>query len=285
MMKKLFPIIIFVVFLAACAAPAPTAAPTAAVPQPTTAPVSQATTTRSAPSPLAPQTRPPAQPTNSPITIIDLSQTKQPDGSIKTTAQVTAQENLGLGQMEIASPGTMLMGETRTIRLRVSPSQQIASATSVPAPGKTPDLPAFVYKFGGNIDLYPIMFAELRTLSFDVDKQGPIRRDVTPNTPAIWDWIVSPRSPGRQELAIEISIPAVINGVDSQLSTLQDVPIAIEVQSPVPTPVPLSERIGESLVANSGAIIVALIGLVGTLVGILMKMRSDQDKDAKKRKK
>ena len=274
MMQKLFPIIIFAIFLVACAAPAPT-----------TAPVSQPTTTRSAPSPLAPQTRPPAQPTNSPITIIDLSQTKQPDGSIKTTAQVTAQDNLGLGQMEIASPGTMLMGETRTIRLRVSPSQQIASSTPIPAPGKTPDLPAFVYKFGGNIDLYPIMFAELRTLSFDVDKTGPIRRDVTPNTPAVWDWIVSPRSPGRQELAIEISIPAVINGVDSQLSTLQDVPLAIQVQSPAPTPVPLSERIGESLVANSGAIIVALIGLVGTLVGILVKMRVDQDKDAKKRKR
>ena len=288
MMKKIIPIMIFVVFLAACAAPAPTTAPISPLPSAVpiqASPTPAATATRSAPSPLAPQTRSPAQPTNSPITIIDLNQTKQPDGSIKTTAQVTAQDNLGLGQMEVASPEAMLMGETRTIRLRVSPSQQIASATSVPAPGKTPDLPSFVYKFGGNIDLYPVMFAELRTLSFDVDKTGAIRRDVTPNTPAVWDWIVRPHSPGRQELAIEISIPAVINGVGSQLSTLQDVPIAILVQSPVPTPVPLNERIGESLVANSGAIIVALIGLVGTLVGILVKMRSDQDKDAKKHKK
>ncbi len=288
MMKIIIPIIIVVVFLAACAAPTSTTAPTAPLPSIVsvqTTPTPAATATRFAPSTLAPQTRPPAQPTNSPITIIDLNQTKQPDGSIKITGQVTAQDNLGLGQMEVASPDTMLMGETRTIRLRVSPSQQIASATSVPAPGKTPDLPAFVYKFGGNIDLYPVMFAELRTLSFDVDKTGVIRRDVTPNTTAVWDWIVSPRSPGRQELAIEISIPAVIDGVDSQLSTLQDVPIAIQVQSPVPTPVPLNERIGESLAANSGAIIVALIGLVGTLVGILVKMRSDQDKDTKKRKK
>ena len=276
MMKTPISIALSFAFLVACA-PAPIAVSTAtpAVSAPTSA----------APSPAVPQTRPPAGPTRSPITVIDLNQTKQPDGSIKTTAQVATQDNLGLGQMEVASPETMLMGETRTIRLRVSPSKQIASSTPVPAPGKTPDLPAFVYKFSGNIDLYPIMFAELRTLAFDVDKQGLIRRDVTSNTPATWDWIVSPRSPGRQELAIEISIPAVINGVDAELSTLQDVPIAIQVQSPVPTPVPLAARIGESLVANSGAIIVALIGLVGTLVGILVKLRSDQGKDDKKRGK
>jgi hypothetical protein len=285
MMKTIIPIAILLLFLVACAAPAPTTAPVTVLPQPTSAPAAHATATPPAPSPLAPQTRLPSQPTRSPITIIDLNQTKQPDGSIKTTAQVTTQDNLGLGQIEVASPDTMLMGETRTIRLRVSPSQQIASSTPIPAPGKTPDLPAFVYKFSGNIDLYPVMYAELRTLSFDVDKTGPVRRDVTPGTPATWDWIVSPRSPGRQELAIEISIPAVINGVDSELSTLQDVPIAIQVESPVPTPVPLSERIGESLVANSGAIIVALIGLVGTLVGILVKLRSDQERDAKKRRR
>jgi hypothetical protein len=276
MMKKIIPLVVFLIFLAACA-PATATFPTA------TAAAGAPTPVR--PSPLAPQTRPSVGPTRSPITVINLNQTKQPDGSIKTTAQVTTQDNLGLGQMEVASPETMLMGETRTIRLRVSPSQQLASVTPIPAPGKTPDLPAFVYKFSGNIDLYPLMFAELRTLSFDVDKKGPIRRDVTPNTPAIWDWLISPRSPGRQELAIEISIPAVINGVDSELSTLQDVPLAIQVQSPVPTPVPLSERIGESLAANSGAIIVALIGLIGTLMGILVKLRSDQEKSEKKRRK
>jgi len=57
------------------------------------------------------------------------------------------------------------------------------------------------------------------------------------------------------------------------------------VQTPTPTPVPFGEQLGESIVNNSGAIIVALIGLIGTLVGILVKMRSDQDKDAKKPKK
>lgn len=222
-------------------------------------------------------------PTRSPINVVDLRQAKQPDGSIKTTAKVTARENLGLGDMDIASPDTMLLGETRTVRLRLSPSQQIASATPVPAPGKTPDLPSFVFRFGGNIDLYLVMYAELRTLAFDVDKTGPVRRDISSTTPAVWDWIISPRSPGQQALAIEISIPAVVNGVGSELATLQDVPLVVNVQSPAPTRVPLAERVGESITNNAGAIIVALIGLVGTLVGVLVKLRTDEAKDAGKK--
>jgi len=272
MNRHFIALFLLTVILSACAAPIPT---------PTAVPVAAAPTA----APLPTKAPPAAGPTRAPITVVNLQQAKQPDGSIKTTANVTAEDNLGLGQMEIASPDTMLLGETRTIRLRVSPATQLASSTPVAAPGKTPDLPKFVYKFSGNIQLYAVMIAELRTLSFKVDKAGPIRREVSPNIPASWDWIVSPLSPGRQELAIEISIPAVINGVDSELTTLQDVPIVIVVQAPTPTPVPFSNRLGESIANNAGAILVALIGLIGTLVGILVKLRSDQNKDAPKKPK
>ncbi len=262
------------IILSACSLTAPPPTPTAV---PVAAPPTAA--------PLPTKAPPAAGPTRAPITVVNLQQAKQPDGSIKTTANVTAEDNLGLGQVEVASPETMLMGETRTIRLRVSPATQLASSAPVAAPGKTPDLPKIVYKFSGNIQLYAVMIAELRTLSFTVDRTGPIRREVSPNIPASWDWIVRPLSLGRQELAIEISIPAVINGVDSELTTLQDVPIVIVVQAPTPTPVPFSIRLGESIVNNAAAILVALIGLIGTLVGILVKVRSDQNKDAPKKQK
>jgi len=269
MIRPIISAILLAVFLSACAAPAPTPAP------PTAPPVA----------PLPTKAPAPPGPTRAPITVVDIQQSKQPDGSIKTTANVTAEDNLGIGQMEVASPDTMLMGETRTIRLRISPSTALASSTPVAAPGKTPDLPNFVYRFSGNVQLYPVMIAELRTLAFEVDKPGPIRRGITPNIPATWDWIIGPRSPGRQELAIEISIPAVVNGVDSELTTLQDVPIAIVVQSPTPTPVSVATRLGESITNNASAIVVALIGLIGTLIGILVKMKSDQDKAAPKKSK
>lgn len=274
MMKPIFPIVLLAIFVSACAAsiptPAPSALPTASLPA--AAPTSASMPTH----------EPVTGPTAAPITIVNLQQARQPDGSVKTTANVNAPDNLGLGEMNLASPDTMLMGETRTIRLQMSPAGQLASTTPVASPGKTPNLPQFVYKFGGNIQLYAVMIAELRTLSFDVDKPGPIRRDLSPTVPATWDWIVRPRSPGRQQLAIEISVPAVIGGIDSQLTTLQDVPIEILVQAPTPTPVPLTERLADSITNNAGAIVVALIGLIGTLTGILIKMRSDQDKSEHK---
>lgn len=270
MIRQILPIILLAVFLSACAAPAPTAtSATLPVAAPTSVPL--------------PTHEPVTGPTPVPINVTNVERAKQPNGNIKTTAKVTAQDNLGLGQMEVASPDTMLMGETRTIRLQISPAAQLASMTPVAAPGKTPDLPKFLYKFSGNVQLYPVMVAELRSLSFKVDRTGPIRRDVSPSVPAVWDWLVSPLSPGQQELAIEISIPAVINGVDSELNTLQDVPIAIVVQSSAPTPVPFADQLSISIANNAGAIVVALIGLIGTLVGILVKLRSDQDKGEPKK--
>jgi len=271
MIRQIFPLILLALFLSACAGATPAVTPTAplAPPAPTSLPL--------------PTHEPVTGPTRAPITVVNLQQAKQPDGSVKTTAKVTAEDNLGLGQMEVASPDTMLMGETRTIRLQISPATQLVSSTPVAAPGKTPDLPKFVYRFSGNVQLYPVMIAELRSLSFKVDRPGPIRRDLSPNVQAVWDWLVSPLSPGRQELAIEISIPAVINGIDSQLNTLQDVPVTIIVQTPAPTPVPLSDQLATSIANNAGAIVVALIGLIGTLVGILVKLRSDRDKDAPKK--
>jgi hypothetical protein len=278
-------ILFLALLLSACApaASAPTSQPAAA---PTKA-VSSAPASSSAASSIAPTRAPvgPAAPSATParsaITLNNLQQTKQADGTLRTTANVRVQDNLGVGQMDIASPDTMLMGESRTIRLKVSSADQLAGLTPIPAPGKTPDLPQFVLRFSGNVQLYPIMIAELRALFFDIDRQGPQRRDIKANEPATWDWIISPRSSGRQELSIEISIPALINGVYSEMNTnvLHNVPMVIQVQQLVPTPTPtpsLDTQIRDSIINNSGAIIVALIGLLGTLVGILYKMKTRQ---------
>lgn len=259
-MKKLL-LIFILLLLSACAAPTPAPAPTA-VPGATKLP---ATSTPAA--------------TSSAIRVQDIKTSTLANGSSSTTAQVTA-NNLGLGQLEVSYRDSMRIGESQTLRLRISPAQQLVSLTPVAAPGKTPDLPQFVYKFGGNIDIYPLMIAEIRALKFDVTPSGPLKRSVDPKSEIIWDWIISPRETGRQDLFIEISIPAVINGIDST-QVLQDLPAAIQVESPTPTPVPLANRIGESMANNSGAILVALIGLFGTIIGLLYKANSDSKRSKK----
>ena len=267
-MKKIA-LIFLLLFLPACAA---TSLPTAVF-NPTSAP--GATGPSASPAPAL---------TRSAIRVQDIQTNTQANGSVSTTAQVTA-DNLGLGQIEVSYHDTMLISESQTLRLRISPAQQLVSLTPVAAPGKTPDLPQFVYKFGGNIDIYPLMIAEIRALKFDVTPSGPVKRTVDPKSAIIWDWIVSPRETGRQDLFIEISIPAVINGVDFT-QVLQDLPLVIQVQTPTPTPVPLTNRIGESIANNASAIIVALIGLIGTVIGLVYKARSDQAKtDSTKSKK
>jgi len=261
--KKLFLGLMVAVALVACA-PAPTAQPTATVPV-----VVKAT-------PTSLPARTPVSPAAPGIAVQDTRTQKQPDGSLITTARVTAGENLGLGEINLAYPETMLMGESRTVRLKLAPAQQLAGLTPVAAPAKkTPDLPSFVYKFGGNIDLYPLMIAELRAIKFDVKPMGPQRRNVDPTKEVTWDWVISPLAPGHQDVSIELSVPAVINGVDSQLSTdvLKNLAFTVDVQAIQPS---LWERVMDSIAGNAGAIVVALIGLIGTLIGIIAKVQSDK---------
>jgi len=196
-----------------------------------------------------------------------------------TTANISTKDNLGIGQVDLAYPDTMKLGDSTSIRLRLSPAQQLASLTPVPAPGKTPNLPNVVYNFGGNIQLYPIMYAQLRAVSFDIDQRGATSRIVESGKSVEWIWAVKPTAPGRQELVIELSIPIIINGVRSELSThvLSDLSLAIQVNAPPPpTPVPtptLSDRIMDSMVNNTGAIVVALIGVLGTIIGGIIALR------------
>ena len=277
-MKNSIVIICLAILLVACAAPAPTKAPTAPTSAPVAAPTAAAPKPTSAPAPtkapIGPAVKTTASaPTPQAMTVQNVKQAKQPDGNVLTTANITAPENLGIGQTELAAPDAMMLSETRTIRLRLSPAPQLVALTPVAAPGKTPDLPNFVYRFSGNVQLYPVMFAELRALTFDMDQKGPVRRIVESNKPVEWAWVVRPLAAGRQELTVELTIPMIVNGVNTEMSThvLQDLTVAIQVaaQPPAPTQTPRSaaDRIADSMIENSGALLAALIGVVGAILG------------------
>lgn len=281
-MHKLAILLLFILLIACAPAPAPTIAPkpTLSAPTPTTLPTKLPEPTKA---PIGPASKPSAAPTPQAIKLQNVKRDKQADGSLLTSANVTAPENLGLGQMELASPDAMLLNETRTIRLRLAPAQQLTSLTPVAAPGKTPDLPNFVYRYSGNVQLYPVMFAELRALAFEADQKGPVRRLLEANKPVEWVWVIRPLATGRHELTIELSIPVIVNGVSTEMSTqvLQDLTVAIQVAEPpiLPTPTPRSvaDRIGDSMIEHSGALLAALIGIFGTLLGgifALLRRRS-----------
>ena len=287
-MQNLVAVIMLAIFLVGCAAPAPTAKPPTAAPvakptsAPTTAPTDAASKPTSAPAPtkapIGPTVKPAAvAPTPQGMAVQNVKQAKQPDGSMLTTANITAPENLGIGQTELAAPDAMMLSETRTIRLRLSPAPQLVGLTPVAAPGRTPDLPNFVYRFSGNVQLYPMMFAELRALTFDMDQKGPVRRIVESNKPVEWAWVVRPLAAGRQELTVELTIPMIVNGVNTEMNThvLQDLTVVIQVAAqptlpaPTQTPAPrsITDRISDSMVENSGRLLAAIIGVIGAILG------------------
>ncbi len=295
-MRRTSALVLLVLCLAACApapTPAPTAAPPTSAPQPTAAPKpATASAPTAAPKPTtASQTSaaptkppsvptitavPPTQATPKPITVTDVQTEKDANGQIRTTAHASAEGNLGLGQIEIASPEKMLLGETNTIRLRISPAQQLVSLTPVPLPTTTPGNPLFVYRYSGNIQLYPVMVAELRAITFTVNPMGPQRRALQATNAIEWSWLVRADAAGSQQLALELAIPAIVDGTISEITTsvLQDLPIVIQVAAPTPTPPSFTDNISKSLADNAGAIAIALIGLAGTIVGIVWKKRT-----------
>lgn len=270
-MQKQLAMIVGLILLSACAPPAtptPQPSPTRVAPTATRPPA--VTPTPASKSPIAPKVATPA------LSLQNVKKDRQADGSLRTSASVSAPENLGLGQIEVASPEKMVLTETRTVRLRLSPAQQLVSLTPIPAPGKTPDIPNFVYRFSGNVQLYPVMFAELRALAFEVDQKGPVRRIIEANKSIEWAWVIRPLTAGRHELTIELAIPVILSGTTTEYSTkvLQDLTLSIQVSElPAPTPRPVIERIGDSIIEHSGAIIAALIGILSTLLGALLAMR------------
>ncbi len=253
---KIFPAILLAIFLTACqTSPQP---PTAS-PRPTSGVSSTA----------VPRTPVP----NTALDVKNVNQTKQAN-EVTKTASITTAQNLGIGQIDLSYPETMIVGESRAVHLRLSPAQQLVSSSKEPAKNKLPNAPNFVYKFSGNVDLYPVMNAQLIALGFDVNPSGRVQQVVDNTSPANWSWVIKAIEAGQQELSLNISIPAVVNGVDSELSkTLQDLSIVITVQ---PKPVSLTDQILQSIANNSGAIVVALIGLLGTIIGIIVKRRAEK---------
>ncbi len=292
MPKIIFAFLIGIV-LSACM-PAPTPAPTAMTPRPSIAPVAAPSLTPAPTSPPVASRAPAGAPTAAPIKVTNEQSKPQGDGTT-TTATLSTSDGMGLGQIEFSRPDRMIVNETGTVVLRISPAQQLAAQTpiSIKAP-VTIAPPGATLVFGGNVQLLPTYIAELRALRFAIDKTGPVRRDIDKTTQTVeWKWLVSPQIVGKHDLTLEISIPITVNGVLSELSTdvLQTLTITIQVDAPPPptaTPAPSAwKQVGDSIIGNAGAIIVALIGLTGTVLGIVIKARLDKEKadaDAKKPK-
>jgi len=126
------------------------------------------------------------------------------------------QEEIGtinLGEVVIQYPRIMLKNKSDVITVSITPTNNAPTITSLSS-GSTP--------ISGNytmssklINLYPVMDAQLKTANFDISNQGNGIRAIS-NDGAVWKWVVSPKTIGKQFLIAELDVPIQLAGFEAQ---------------------------------------------------------------------
>ena len=221
------------------------------------------------------------------IAVLNINSEVQADGTVKNTADLSIAP-LGLGTLQLASPATMKLGESGVIRLTITPDSALVDLPKVTVPTVSASDPGYVLEFSDRLQIYPVMIAELKGVNFEIASDGRPEKPVTSSLPVEWIWNVTPKSGGKQTLILAVSVPVIVDQTRDVVSaqTLKNIPIEIRVevtatpipsqtpqptQTPIPTltptPLPAITRLGEQLIENASAIVVAIIGLIGVLAG------------------
>ncbi len=261
--------------------PAPTATPVEPTLRPTNAPVGP--TPRRAPVTVVatPITKTPIE-----IAMLNTYDEVQADGTIKNIAELSM-DVLDVGTLELTAPLTLTLNESNIVQLIIIPNSALVDLPKVAISPLSASGPDNAFKFSDQIQIYPIMIAELTGLNFKIFPEGEIWRTVASSQEVEWIWGVIPTSPGRQILVVKVSIPVIVDQKKDAPNVLKDIPIFVEVMPPpiptstlVPTDTPIPTlpptptltptppalaQVEEGIIRNISTIITACIGLVGVL--------------------
>lgn len=128
------------------------------------------------------------------------------------------QEEIGtiiLGEVIIQYPSTMLINKSDVITVSITPMNNAPTITSLPS-GSTPISGNYIM-LSKLINLYPVMNAQLQAANFDINNQGNGIRAVS-NDGAVWKWVVSPKTNGKQFLIAELDVPIQLAGFEGQVT-------------------------------------------------------------------
>jgi hypothetical protein len=247
------------------------------------------------------------EPTSSPIpapvelAILNITSSPMADGTIAKKAELSIAP-LGVGNIEIYYPSVMKEGESSTVRLTITPNSAL---TDLPRVYKTPysasssqnDIKYYL-NFNDQVEIYPVMSAELRGINFDILSDERPEKPVISSSVVEWIWNVRPKSTGKQSLIMFISVPVIIDKAHDIISArpIKNIPIEIIVEgqealiltttSTLPTPtitqLPPLNRIGEKLIEDSPVVLGALITLIVGLITAYVTYTSNKNKTAEK---
>jgi len=227
------------------------------------------------------------------IAVLNVRSEVQENGNVKNTAQLSI-DPLGLGDLELTTPTRVELGESEVVRLEITPDSALTGlpqvvVDSLPTGVPTTSLnlmssPNYVLQFSDQIQIYPVMMAELGGVNFEVVPSGLQVRAVTSESQVAWLWSITAKWAGRQSLILTISIPVRIGQAEEEASIqLKEIPITVLVEAeptstpvPTPTPLPPAQRIHDQLVNNSATILSALVALLGVLAGVYASIQNSR---------
>lgn len=219
------------------------------------------------------------------IAVLNLVSEIQPDGSVLNKAELSIAP-IGLGSIRLKSPRKMKLNESRTIRLTIAPNSALMSLPKSTLSPLSSNEPNTVLQIRDNIQIFPVMKAELIGVNFDIESDGSPEKPVISSSIVEWIWTITPKDIDKQTLELIISIPVIIDHSRDIISAkpIDNIPIEIIVEgratlvptntsrptitpqpTKTPTPIPIPIRIGNKLIENSGIIVVSILGLIGVI--------------------
>lgn len=121
-----------------------------------------------------------------------------------------------LGKMLITLPKQMSVDDSAEVLLRLYPSQDMVDKATL-SYGST-GIPSLYYKVSDVVQLYPVMFAELKAANFRISSDASYYQALSLEYPSDWNWVVSPTKPGQQLISIQLSTPVQIEGYEQQVA-------------------------------------------------------------------
>lgn len=191
----------------------------------------------------------------------------QPDGSSKNIASLSI-NSLGIGTLELETPEELDLHETSIVKLSLALEDAFTNLPGVTVPDQDAELPSEVLRYTDEIDIYPVMNAELIGSGFEISSNGSPQKIILSNTPVEWIWSIKPKEVGTHSLTVIISIPVVIDQERDILSThvLQNIPVKILV----------TESFGSKISGALPWLIPTIITVVGGLIGFYLNYRRKQ---------
>ncbi len=187
-----------------------------------------------------------------------------PDGSLTNTASLSI-NSLGIGTLELDAPETLDIHDTTTVTLRLALEDEFTSLPEVPASDGEDDLPTDALRYTDQIDIYPVMNAELVGSGFEITSSGSTQKVILSNTPVEWMWSIKPKDTGTHSLRMIISIPVIVDEQRNILSThtLQSIPVRIEV----------TETFGSKLTGALPWLIPTVVTAIGGIIGFILSAK------------